>query len=100
MARDGFGPKWADGWQGQPRWGWDLVRLCPPQVETCGYSRSAPPGPFRGALILAPMGHVPALRAGMADARGAGAERSSAIHANSIDVPLPHENAERCSAQA
>jgi len=46
------------------------------------------------------MGHVPALRAGMADARGAGAERSSAIHANSIDARLPHENAERCPAQA
>jgi hypothetical protein len=31
---------------------------------------------------------------------GAGAERSSAIHANSIDARLLHENAERCSAQA
>ncbi len=30
---------------------------------------------------------------------GAGAERSSAIHANSIDARLLHENAERCSAQ-
>jgi hypothetical protein len=45
VAKKEYGPEGAAFSSGQPRWGWMVHRIGNPQVETCGYSSSAPSGP-------------------------------------------------------